>query len=860
MKNPYNLLVGTLVLVSLNQTTLAGSATWNGGMDAIWAADTNWSPTTIPGSGDTSTFNNAGGVVDVIDLGESGVTIGNIIFDGASVAPYTIGSGAAATQLLTLNNGGAISSSNTIAANQIFNARLSLGTDADTASYSIINNSGTNSLAFPGGITGTAGEVAGNKTLNVSASPLGSGGVILSGAISDGGANSLALAFSAVSGTVQVNLGNSGNSYSGGTSIASGVRLNASTGNSLGSGPIAVASGGQLYLNSQGVYTNSFTIGGVGTDSAGAIRMGNGTTNTINGDVTLSANSRIAVDSSKFGVINGTITGAFSFDKNSAGTLTLAGPNDYSGGTTINGGTVALSGSGTLGATTGALTFNGNTTALNLNGTTQTVASFSGGIVSANHSGSITGVDGTLNVTGNFSYQGGSTTSGSYTTHPTLTVNTDVAVGQTTFVGRSTLLISGGTLTTDRITSNAAGSKDFGRVVISGADVTATNGVNASYGTDGSNGTTTSFQLELNGGTLSTSAIRVSNRDISPAGPNETSDSNLIWNGGTLKIIGGNNANLVQVFGDTGNPVSNRQATYVSSGGAVIDTNGFDIGIQVKLLENPSSTGGGLTKSGAGTLTLSGANTYTGNTTVSAGTLELAATIGSLKFVPTTNGVSNKITGTGTLALKGIFNIDLSGAAATPGNSWTLVDVATLSETFDSTFSVTDFTESADVWTKPDGANVWTFRESTGVLTYSVAAGYTSWIDTPAFGLTAGQKGESADPDNDGTANLLEFVLNGNPSVSDPSILPELNVTTTDFEFTYNRRDDSLTPETIQTFQYGTDLSAWTSVVVPADSDTVGAATITVTDGTPADTVKISIPKSSVSPSTKLFGRLQIIK
>ena len=153
----------------------------------------------------------------------------------------------------------------------------------------------------------------------------------------------------------------------------------------------------------------------------------------------------------------------------------------------------------------------------------------------------------------------------------------------------------------------------------------------------------------------------------------------------------------------------------------------------------------GFTKTGGGKLTLSGANTYTGTTTVSAGTLELAATTGSLKFVPTTTGVSNKITGTGTLNLKGAFNIDLTGANATLGNSWTLVDVGTLAETFDPSFSVTGFTESSDVWTKLDGVtgNMWKFEESTGVLSYVVApaaGGFASWIDTPAFGLAADRR------------------------------------------------------------------------------------------------------------------------
>lgn len=860
MKIRFNLFLGSLAAILPLQSIHAASATWNGATDSSWATETNWSVAPVPASGDTATFNNAGGAVDVIDLGGSGVTIGSLVFDSASVAAYTLGSGAAGSQTLALNDSGAITANNTIAANQIFNARLILGTDASGQSYSITNNDQSHSISFAGGITGATGGTSGSKTLNVSASPLGTGGIIMGGAITNGGADSLALTFSSVTGNSQINFGNSGNTFTGGVGIGSGMRLNVAVGNSLGGGAISVASGGQLYLNSQGTYANDITINGTGTDGLGAIRMGNGTTNTLNGDLVLSGNSRISVDSSKFGVINGAISGAFSLDKNAAGTVTFSAANSYSG-TQINGGSLILTGNGTLGATTGALIFNGNNTALNLGSTAQTVASLTAGVTSANQNVSLIGSGGSLTVNGNLTYQGGSGNSGAYSSHPVFSINTSVAVAESTLVGRSSLVISGGTYSTNRITANAAGSKDWGRVVVSGGEVTATNGVDGTYGSDGTNGSTLSFQLELNGGTLKTSSIKVANRDISTLGPNETSDSNLIWNGGTLQAIGGNNSDFVQVYSDTSNPPGTpRQATYVSSGGAIIDTNGFGIGVGVKLIENPSSTGGGLTKNGAGTLTLSGANTYTGNTTVNTGTLELAATTGALRFVPTSNGISNRIEGVGIVNIKGVFNIDLAGATATPGNSWTLVDVGTLEETFDSTFSITDFTENAGVWTKPDGANVWTFRESTGMLTYSVASAFSSWIDTPAFGLTAGEKDSAADPDNDGIENLMEFVLNGNPSASDPSILPDLVVTATDFEFTFDRRDDSLSPETTQTFQYSTNLTDWISVTLPAGTDTVGVATITVTDGSPADSVKVSIPKSAVAPSTTLFGRLRVVK
>ena len=105
----------------------------------------------------------------------------------------------------------------------------------------------------------------------------------------------------------------------------------------------------------------------------------------------------------------------------------------------------------------------------------------------------------------------------------------------------------------------------------------------------------------LNGGTLTAQVV---SRDIYG---NATFD----FNGGTLKP-GAASATFMQ-----GLTVASVQA-----GGAIIDTTGFDVTVGQALLTG-ASPDGGLTKKGSNTLTLSGANTYTGLTTVNAGTLEL---------------------------------------------------------------------------------------------------------------------------------------------------------------------------------------------------------------------------------------------
>lgn len=79
----------------------------------------------------------------------------------------------------------------------------------------------------------------------------------------------------------------------------------------------------------------------------------------------------------------------------------------------------------------------------------------------------------------------------------------------------------------------------------------------------------------------------------------------------------------------------NRTVT-LDAGGGIVDTNGYNIGI------SPELTGiGALTKDGSGTLTLTGANTYLGNTTISLGTLRLGdgGTSGSILGDVSNDGV-----------------------------------------------------------------------------------------------------------------------------------------------------------------------------------------------------------------------------
>jgi fibronectin-binding autotransporter adhesin len=123
------------------------------------------------------------------------------------------------------------------------------------------------------------------------------------------------------------------------------------------------------------------------------------------------------------------------------------------------------------------------------------------------------------------------------------------------------------------------------------------------------------------------------------------STGTLIFDGGTLRARASNPNFLHDLTTAT-----------IQSGGATIDSQGFDIGIAQALGGN-----GGLTKIGPGTLTLTAVNTFSGPTAVNQGTL---AVNGSLA------GGSVTVAGGATLAGTGIVGgpVTVNGAI-TPGTS-----------------------------------------------------------------------------------------------------------------------------------------------------------------------------------------------
>ncbi len=230
---------------------------------------------------------------------------------------------------------------------------------------------------------------------------------------------------------------------------------------------------------------------------------------------------------------------------------------------------------------------------------------------------------------------------------------------------------------------------------------------------------------------------------------------NLILNGGTLQNSALHTlANNVQVGGNftVGSATSNGSITL--SGAVLLTGTGVTRTITggftgaVSAGNNTLTLSGNITEAGAGngllfnntsvtTVVLSGNNTYTGNTIVNGGNLTLSDNAG-LKFVIGANGVNNQLTGTGTVQLDGDFTFDLSGAGTALGNSWNIVNVAGLAETFAGTFTVSGFNDiGGNLWeaTNVNGGRTYQFSEATGLLSVTAVPEPATWA-LLAFSLT----------------------------------------------------------------------------------------------------------------------------
>ena len=564
----------------------------------------------------------------------------HVTMSGGSVGEHLIGGyvqngSGAATGNSVIFNGGSVTEN-------VYGGR-SVNGPAQNNSVTMTNGSAKWLL---GGYS-NSGDASGNS-VNVSGGTL-SGGVN-GGETTSGNATGNSVDFSNVTATyVQGGYSGSGSATGNSLAIRSGTVQNNAFGGYVDSGS-GEASGNSVTFNGGSVTNNIYGgMSAAGLAQSNSVIMTNGSANWLLGGYSDSGD----VSGNSVNVSGGTLTGVSGGESNS-GSAT-GNIVSISGGTVqsnVNGGFVA-SGSGK--ATGNIVNISGNTDL-----STATVAggissgdAFTGNTLNKNSDAAvhiarnfasvIFGYSGTANIGELDSTPTGSALSG-------VTVNTNAnnvsfdgvisGSGSITKAGAGTLILSGtntysggttisaGTLSIVSDTNIGSGTNTIGTkgtLLLSG-NGTYTNdwtlsGAGSAIATDNNN--TLSGVLSGNGGLTKTGT-----GTLTLTGNNTYAGGTAI-NDGTLKgnIASGTDLSIAAgAIYDGDNKA--RSVDGLNGGGKLLNTSGLTVqsGDFAGIIDNSNTS---LTKTGAGTLTLSGTNTYTGMTTVRSGTLALGSKLTS---------------------------------------------------------------------------------------------------------------------------------------------------------------------------------------------------------------------------------------
>jgi hypothetical protein len=246
------------------------------------------------------------------------------------------------------------------------------------------------------------------------------------------------------------------------------------------------------------------------------------------------------------------------------------------------------------------------------------------------------------------------------------------------------------------------------------------------------------------------------------------------------------------------------------------------------------------TLNGAGDLTawLSGGGTGSPNLAgTSVGALSATSTNGGFRGVALRNATTGQFV--------------LSRSKTSDGNAWqqvtmTTAQLAALPQNHVYTLDLIDAAHGGWGWVNMDSVTI------PGSLV-GPADPFADWAAT--MGLTGTAAAFNADPDGDGIANGIEFVLGGQPSPANPgwnslALLPSAEAQGNSLVFTFTRTKDSayLNPSV----EFNPTLSGpWTVAQHGVN------ASISAVDGGSFETVTVTIPKNGAST---LFARLKVME
>ena len=670
------------------------------------------------------------------------------------------------------------------------------------------------------------------------------------------------------------------NTFSGGLIIKAGTVRNNNTGsggNFLGTGGVtigdAAGTGAAVALSFNGssatfIPTNPISVVGTGNATISI----SGWNQTLNGPITLGRN--LTVVSSNAGGSNltfgGGVTGTGNLvlqsnantAANSSKILFQTGPVDMTGSIT-NGGTGSSNTVGNIDTTISAVI------GANVTGVTQN---------SANSRLILSGLN---TFTGNISI-----TAGALHANVSNTTNnpTAGALGNAQASGRTVTVGTGATLNfTAANVMGGGGSTPKLKLIANGGTIRNTGNIFNMLG-----------PVELNGGTLSSFGggglfpSFTLNGEVTVGGSADstisTSGTNgqigLLTAGTTFNVadaVSGSDLNVTGVLANFGNPLNLGRliktgpgtmtlsgintytgATTINEGALILSSPGSTaagsaVAVNGGELGGTGTVGGNVTVAAAGNLSpgvAAGTLNITGNLDISA----MASGAGKLKFdLDAPAGTNDRIVvggplELGTLALDDLIVANSGGLQA---GTYTLITSSGLTGTVDGTTAPIALGFNGTL--QPNGNNLELVVTSTG------GSAYATWAAVNA------PTGESdGDFDADGVSNAVEFVLGGLATTNDLAKLPVIDADGTSMTLTFKRDRSSIDPKTSLSIEVSTDLVVWNTPPSPyavPDADTGGVINpgVTVDADNPApgtDTVTLTVAQT---PDARKFARLKVL-
>lgn len=662
-------------------------------------------------SGDNARFYMYGtGSLDISGLTNSGTTVG--LFGGSG--DIFLGS-----KNLTFASDSVVAT---------FSGVIQDGGDSGGTGGSLTKGGSASILTLSGANTYTGGTAINSGTVVIgNDSALGTGDVTMAS-----GANM----FFAGDYTLANNFGLTGDTYfnvsTGSSSTLTGIISD--TGGTPG--VLNKSGSGTLTLSGANNYTGGTKVTGllfVGNDSAlgtGDVTMAAGTTlGFTSGVLTLANNFGLTgdptffVDTGNTDTISGVISDSGAtpgvLEKTGGGTLVLSGVNTYSGGTTINAGTLNVSADGGLGDTSGDVTLDGGTLqwgaafdsardiTLNSGGgtfDTKTYNSTLSGVISGDGAFTKKGTY-TLTLSGANTYTGDTTVNGG-----NLAISGSLASSQIAASGGTLRYIGSGTAGSATLTSTLYNIDFYDNSTAANATIIDnwSLGFHDSSSAGSANITSGQF-MDFTDSSTAGNATIINNHNLAFANTS-TADNATITNndastnfydtasGGTARFILNGTGNLdlsgLSSSGTTAGSIEGDGFVYLGSKTLTVGGNNLDTTFSGTIQDTGgyvSDTGGSLTKEGTGNLILSSDSTYTGATTVNGGTLSVNGSLGNTSLLTVNSG--------GTLGGTGAMSTTVIGSGGTlaPGNSiGTITVVGDLTLSSGSTYAVEVSPSAAD--------------------------------------------------------------------------------------------------------------------------------------------------------------------